>query len=198
MVKRTAAALVAFGPNESLSGPLHRRGKFMSVTGQEHGERAAHKAVWRDGIPYRHERAKIRRSLNSPVSVLITSCGKLIPNEVRTNQYPQYFQLNIRIPPPPEIPHCLKTGGIRSLTRLVVELAIEALEHREWPRTEAEIHLLRSAMFAAQAIIRDMERAGREEEIEQISRAISQVAPELPGKSADDIRGPADPGSGNM
>ena len=40
---------------------------------------------------------------------------------------------------------------------------MEALERREWPRTEAEIHLLRSAMFAAQAIIRDMEAAGREE-----------------------------------
>ena len=67
-----------------------------------------------------------------------------------------------------------------SPNRLVVELAMEALERREWPRTEAEIHLLRSAMFAAQAIIRDMERAGREDEIEQISRNISEVAPELP------------------
>ena len=37
-------------------------------------------------------------------------------------------------------------------------------------------------MFAAQAIIRDMERAGREEEIEQISRNISEVAPEFPMK----------------
>ena len=71
-----------------------------------------------------------------------------------------------------------------SPNRLVVELAIEALERRKWPRTEAEIHLLRSAMFTAQAIIRDMERDGREEEIEQISRNISEVAPELPGKSA--------------
>ena len=73
-----------------------------------------------------------------------------------------------------------------SPNRLVVELAMEALERREWPRTEAEIHLLRSAMFTAQAIIRDMEKAGREEEIEQISRNISEVAPELPGKSAKD------------
>ena len=40
--------------------------------------------------------------------------------------------------------------------------------------------LLRSAMFAAQAIIRDMEAAGREVEIEQISKNISEVAPELP------------------
>ena len=65
---------------------------------------------------------------------------------------------------------------------------MEALERREWPRTEAEIHLLRSAMFAAQAIIRDMEKAGREDEIEQISRNISEVAPQLPNKSARDSR----------
>ena len=70
-----------------------------------------------------------------------------------------------------------------SPNRLVVELVMEALERREWPRTEAEIHLLRSAMFTAQAIIRDMEKAGRDEEIERISRNISEVAPELPGKS---------------
>ena len=38
-------------------------------------------------------------------------------------------------------------------------------------------------MFVAQAIIRDMERDGREEEITQISRTISQIAPELPVKS---------------
>ena len=62
----------------------------------------------------------------------------------------------------------------------MISAALEAIEGREWPRTEAEIHLLRSAMFAAQAIIRDMERAGREEEIEQISRNISEVATELP------------------
>ena len=70
----------------------------------------------------------------------------------------------------------------------MISVTIEAIEGREWPHTEAEIHLLRSAMFAAQAIIRDMERAGREDEIEQISRNISEVAPELPGKSANDPR----------
>ena len=72
---------------------------------------------------------------------------------------------------------------------------IEAIEGREWPHTEAEIHLLRSAMFTAQAIIRDMERAGREEEIEQISRNISEVAPELPNTSAKDGQDPAVSGS---
>ena len=84
-----------------------------------------------------------------------------------------------------------------SPNRLVVELAMEGLEHREWPRTEAEIHLLRSSMFTAQAIIRDMEKAGREDEIEQISLAISEVAPELPPRSAEDSREQVDSGSRN-
>ena len=69
-----------------------------------------------------------------------------------------------------------------SPSRLMISATLEAIEGREWPRTEAEIHLLRSAMFTAQAIIRDMEKAGRENEIEQISRNISEVAPELPVK----------------
>ncbi len=71
-----------------------------------------------------------------------------------------------------------------SPSRLMISAALEAIEGREWPRIEAEIHLLRSAMFTAQAIIRDMERTGREEEIKQISRNISEVAPDLPGRSA--------------
>ena len=81
-----------------------------------------------------------------------------------------------------------------SPSRLMISATIEAIEAREWPRTEAEIHLLRSSMFTAQAIIRDMERTGREAEIEQISRTISEVAPELPGKSVKDERGKADMG----
>ena len=70
-----------------------------------------------------------------------------------------------------------------SPNQLVVDLAIEALDRRNWPSTEAEIHLLRSAMFAAQAIALDMERAGREDEIEKISRSISEIAPELPDET---------------
>ena len=71
-------------------------------------------------------------------------------------------------------------------TRLVIDLALEALDRQEWPRTEAEIHLLRSAMFTAQATIRDMERAGRHDEIEAIGRTISEVAPELPSRPPRD------------
>ena len=69
-----------------------------------------------------------------------------------------------------------------SPSRLMISATLEAIEGREWPHTEAEIHLLRSAMFTAQAIIRDMEKAGREEEIHEISGNISEVAPELPVK----------------
>ena len=110
----------------------------------------------------------------------------------------QTIQKNIRVTPEQwiRVEKEAEKRGV-SANKLVVELTMEALERREWPRTEAEIHLLRSAMFAAQAIIRDMERAGREEEIEQISRNISEVAPELPGKAANDPRERADSGSCN-
>ena len=85
----------------------------------------------------------------------------------------------------------------KSPNRLVVELAMEALERHQWPRTEAEIHLLRSAMFAAQAIVRDMERDGREDEIEEIGRNISEIAPEFPPKSSNNARDSADSVNGN-
>ena len=110
----------------------------------------------------------------------------------------QTIQKNIRVTP--EQWNRIEKEAIErevSSNRLVVELAMEALEHREWPRTEAEIHLLRSSMFTAQAIIRDMEKTGREEELEQISRNISEVAPELPGKLAKGPQDRADPGSAN-
>ena len=108
----------------------------------------------------------------------------------------QTLQKNIRVTPEQwkQVEIEAERRGV-SPNRLVIELTMEALERREWPRTEAEIHLLRAAMFAAQAIIRDMERAGREDEIEQISRNISEVAPELPGKSGNDPRDRTDSGS---
>ena len=90
-----------------------------------------------------------------------------------------------------------KAAHVRGISpsRLMISATLEAIEGREWPSTEAEIHLLRSAMFTAQAIIRDMASAGREEEIEQISRNISEVAPELPVRPAKDLRDRVDSGS---
>ena len=97
----------------------------------------------------------------------------------------QTVQKNIRVTPEQweRIENAADERGI-SANQLLVELALEALDRREWPRTEAEIHLLRSAMFTAQATARDMAAAGRGEEIEEIARAVSKVAPELPPESA--------------
>ena len=96
----------------------------------------------------------------------------------------QTVQKNIRVTPEQweRIENAAEERGV-SANQLLVELAIEALDRREWPRTEAEIHLLRSAMFTAQANARDMAATGRSEEIEEIARAISKVAPELPPES---------------
>ena len=93
----------------------------------------------------------------------------------------QTVQKNIRVSPEQweRFEKAADERGI-SANQLLVELAMEALERRQWPRTEAEIHLLRSAMFTAQAMARDMAAAGRGEEIEEIARNIFRVAPELP------------------
>ena len=99
----------------------------------------------------------------------------------------QTVQKNIRVTPEQweRIEQAADERGI-SANQLLVELAMEALDRRHWPRTEAEIHLLRSAMFTAQAMARDMAAAGRGDEIEEIGRNISKVAPELPPDSSDD------------
>ena len=91
------------------------------------------------------------------------------------------LQKNIRVTPEQwdHIENAAKERDI-SANRLVVELALEALDHREWPRTELEIQLLRSSMFTAQAIARDMIVAGREEEVEEIRLKISEVVPKFP------------------
>ena len=71
---------------------------------------------------------------------------------------------------------------------LLVELAMETLDRREWPRTELEIHLLRSSLFTAQAMARDMIAKGRSEEIEEIRREISRIAPELPARTRENAQ----------
>ena len=73
-----------------------------------------------------------------------------------------------------------------SPNHLLVMLAMESLERREWPRTELEIQLLRSTLFTAQAMARDMNANGRSDEIEEIRRQISRIAPELPDRTAED------------
>ena len=99
----------------------------------------------------------------------------------------QTVQKNIRVTPEQweRIEQAADERGT-SANQLLLELAIEALDRRQWPRTEAEIHLLRSAMFTAQATARDMQAAGRGDEIAEIARNISKIAPQLPPDSSVD------------
>ena len=91
------------------------------------------------------------------------------------------LQKNIRVMPEQwkRIENAARERNV-SANRLVVELVMEALDRREWPRTDLEIQLLRSSLFAAQAMACDMIAAGREDEVEKIRRDISMIAPDLP------------------
>ena len=73
-----------------------------------------------------------------------------------------------------------------SPNHLLVKLAMEALDRREWPRTDLEIQLLRSTLFTAQATARNLIAEGRENEVEEIRRDISKIAPDLPPGPTDD------------
>ena len=68
--------------------------------------------------------------------------------------------------------------------RLLAELATQWLEDRQWPATEVQIQVARSSLFAAQAVMRDLIAAGRENEIEEIRRYISTIVPDAPSDSA--------------
>lgn len=65
-----------------------------------------------------------------------------------------------------------------SANQLLVELAMEALDRREWPRNDAEIHVARATMFVSLALQHDLIAAGREDEVEELQRLISTVLPE--------------------
>ncbi len=52
--------------------------------------------------------------------------------------------------------------------QLLAELAMEAVGRREWLRIVHEVSLLRSSMFTAQAMVRDMIAAEREHKVEEI------------------------------
>ncbi len=65
-----------------------------------------------------------------------------------------------------------------SPNQLVVELATEALDRREWPSTETEIKVARASLFAAQALARDLIANGREEEVQEIREFISTIVPD--------------------
>lgn len=65
-----------------------------------------------------------------------------------------------------------------SANRLVVELVMEALDRRDWPRTELDIQVVKAALFAAQVLRRDLIAAGRADEVEEILQFVSTLMPE--------------------
>ena len=87
-----------------------------------------------------------------------------------------------------------------SPNRLLVELAIEALDRRQWPHTEAEIKVARASLFAAQALARGLISAGRENEVQEIREFISGIVPDIDDEPTiavgDDSQSRAVPRSG--
>lgn len=65
-----------------------------------------------------------------------------------------------------------------SANRLVVEVVMEALDRREWPRTELDIQVAKAALFAAQVLRRDLIADGRTDEVEEVLKFVSTLVPE--------------------
>ena len=70
-------------------------------------------------------------------------------------------------------------GTPHSPNQILVELAMEALDRREWPGTEAEIRVARASLFTAQALARGLIADGREDEVREIREFISTIVPDV-------------------
>ena len=70
-------------------------------------------------------------------------------------------------------------GTALTANQLVMELAIEVLDRRDWPKTEAEIRVARASLFTAQAVARDLIAPGRKHEIEEIREFILTIVPDV-------------------
>ena len=78
--------------------------------------------------------------------------------------------------------------------RLLSELAAQWLENREWPRSAVQIRVARSSLFTAQAIARDMKKAGRQQEIDEILEYAALIVPDhAPASSAAKDHGADEP-----
>ena len=67
-----------------------------------------------------------------------------------------------------------------SPNQVLVELAMEALDRRDWPGTETEIKVARASLFAAQVLARDLIANGREKDVQEIRQFISTIVPDIP------------------
>ena len=113
----------------------------------------------------------------------------------------QTVQKNIRVTPGQweRIEQAAEQRGT-SANQLLVELAIEALNRREWPRTEAETRVARASLFAAQALARALIADGREIEVQEIRDFISTIVPDPDAKppAGTRTRSPNSPTSGDQ
>ena len=81
-------------------------------------------------------------------------------------------------------------GTALTANQLVIELAVEALDRREWPATEVEIKVARASLFAAQVLARHLIAAGREHEVEEIRAFISTIVADVNAEQPDAHRQP--------
>ena len=100
-----------------------------------------------------------------------------------TNSTPATLDKHIRVLPEQwERIERAAQGTVLTANQLVIQLAIEALDAREWPRTDAETRVARASLFAAQALARGLIADGREHEVEEIRDFISTIVPEPDAK----------------
>lgn len=76
-----------------------------------------------------------------------------------------------------------------SANRLVVELVMESLERRGWPRAEPDIQVAKAALCAAQILRRDPIAAGRKDDVEETLQFVSALV----SNSAVNSSPPRDP-----
>ena len=66
-----------------------------------------------------------------------------------------------------------------SPNQVLVELAMEALDRRQWPATDdRNASVARASLFAAQAIARQLIADGRQQEVQEIRDFISTIVPD--------------------
>ena len=84
-------------------------------------------------------------------------------------------------------------GTPHSPNQILVQLAMEALDRREWPSTEVEMRVARASLFTAQAIALDLIAAGREKEVQEIREFISTIVPDIDTNPPTTVQDDASP-----
>ena len=124
-------------------------------------------------------RRRVSRKITRPNDPIRTTRHGDIPLKTMTDPTEKTLSKHIRVQPEQwERIERAAQGSALTANQLVVELAIEALDRREWPSTEVEIRIARASLFAAQAIARDLIAKGREQDIREIREFISTIVPD--------------------